>query len=258
MTVTALGTIEQHLSTFKSIGLKELDQVALLDRMDTKYVFTVEQLPDFLDQLKDKYFILEINDSRMFQYESLYFDTDSFALYNQHLCGQMNRYKVRFRKYVESDLSFFEIKFKNNKGRTVKSRVRQYGDNTIQGDALQLLNEKSSLSSTDLKAIMWVNYIRVTLVSIDFKERLTLDLDLTFKNNTTEKNISDLVIAEVKQSKAGRSEFIRVMKRAHIRTGAISKYCYGVMSLFNTVKINNFKEQLIHLNKILHASPAGH
>jgi len=258
MTGTSLEIIKQHLGSFKSVGLKELDRVALLDRMDTKFAFTVEQLPTFLDQLKDKYFVLEINNSRMFQYESLYFDTDSFALFYQHLCGRMNRYKVRFRKYVESDLSFFEIKFKNNKGRTVKSRVRQYGENSIQGDALLLLNEKSTLSSSDLKAIMWVNYIRVTLVSSDFKERLTLDLDLTFKNDTDEKNITQLVIAEVKQSKAGRSEFIRVMKRAHIRTGAISKYCYGVMSLFKSVKINNFKEQLIHLNKLLHASPAGH
>ncbi|HMT29838.1 MAG TPA: hypothetical protein PKD91_11210 [Bacteroidia bacterium] len=128
----------------------------------------------------------------------------------------------------------------------------------LKADSLAFLKERSTLDSNSLHAKMWVNYIRITLVSADYKERLTLDLDLTFKNDLVEKNIDNLVIAEVKQSKAGHSEFIKLMKQYHIRTGAISKYCFGVMSLFKNVRINNFKEQLLHLNKILHASPAGH
>lgn len=250
--------IANLLRDFKAVSLPELERVALLDRMDTKYVFTREQLPGFLAMLKDRYLILDINDKRMFRYESLYFDTDDFVLYNHHYCGRLNRYKVRFRKYVESDLSYFEIKFKNNKGRTIKSRILHQPDDAIQGKALDLLQEKTPLESTGLKAKLWVNYTRITLVSNDFKERLTIDLDLDFRSGNEIKSVNDLVIAEVKQSKTGQSVFSTIMKTHHIRKGSISKYCFGVASLFNNIRVNNFKSQLLYLNRILYASPAGH
>ncbi|MBL0342143.1 MAG: VTC domain-containing protein [Bacteroidetes bacterium] len=146
--VSEVESIPQYLKAFKPIGLVELDKVALLDRMDTKYVFTIEQLPMFLDRLKDTYCVLEINNNSMFHYESLYFDTDAFYLFNQHFVG-LNRYKVRFRKYVESNQSFFEIKFKNNKSRTVKTRIRQLLSQEIEGDALNLLETKSPYHKVD-------------------------------------------------------------------------------------------------------------
>ncbi len=247
---------QEDLGAFVPVGLTDLEQVSLLDRMDTKYVFTRSQLQGFLDMVKDHYFVLEIDGNRMFRYESLYFDTADFELYNHHFCGKLNRYKVRFRKYVESDLSYFEIKHKNNKGRTIKSRMPLSGDFNIEGKTRDFLSEKSPLRPDDLKARIWVNYIRITLVSRDYKERLTLDLDLTFKSGTESKSIDNLVIAEVKQGKAGQSVFTRVMKDHHIRKGSISKYCFGVASMFNDIRINNFKSQLLYLNRILYASPA--
>ena len=253
-----MDPIESQLQLFQSVSLPELEKVALLDRMDTKYVFTREQLPEFLKVLKNHYFILEIDEKRMFRYESLYFDTDDFSLYNHHYCGRLNRYKVRFRKYVESDLSYFEIKFKNNKGRTIKSRIKHTTSDAIHGQALDLLHEKTPLEAHGLKAKMWVNYTRITLVSNDFKERLTLDLDLAFKNEDEVKTVDELIIAEVKQSKSGQSVFSKLMKKQHIRRGSISKYCFGVASLFNNIRVNNFKSQILYLNRILYASPAGH
>lgn len=252
-----MNELEKYLNLFQSVTLKELDKVSLLDRMDTKYVFTREQLPDFLEHLSNSYYILEIGEKRMFHYESLYFDTGNFTLYNMHYCGRMNRYKVRFRRYVESNLSFFEIKFKNNKGRTIKSRVQHQTGNEIHGTALDLLKTKSPLADSGLEPKIWVNYVRITLVSKEFKERLTLDLDLTFKNEGEQKTMSALVIAEVKQSKAGQSEFSRLMKKNHIRQGSISKYCFGIASLFDHVRINNFKEQIKNINRTIYATAPG-
>ncbi len=252
-----MDPIELHLQQFLPVSLPELEKVALLDRMDTKYVFTRTQLPHFLATLKDHYFILDISDRRMFQYESLYFDTEDFILYNHHYCGHLNRYKVRFRKYVESNLSYFEIKFKNNKGRTIKSRILQQATDDIQGQALELLKEKTPLAGQVLEAKLWVNYKRITLVSMDFKERLTLDLDLVFKNGANVETLQELIIAEVKQSKAGKSVFSRLMKSEHIRRGSISKYCFGVASIFRNIRVNNFKPQIHYLNRILYAAPSG-
>ncbi|CAN5432537.1 polyphosphate polymerase domain-containing protein [soil metagenome] len=248
-----MENIDQHLRNFITVNLLDLEKAALLDRIDTKYVFNHTQLPSFLEQLKDHYFVLEIDDKRMFHYESLYFDTDDLALYNLHYCGRLNRYKIRFRRYVESNLSFFEIKFKNNKGRTIKSRISQSPDDIIKGDALSLLSEKTPFTQKHLKATIWVNYIRITLVSKDFSERLTLDLDLTFKNSSKEKQIENLVIAELKQGKLGYSFFGNLMKVNRIKQGSLSKYCYGITNLYKEVRSNNFKEQIALLNKILHA-----
>ena len=246
----------QQLEHYRPVSLSDMDRVALLDRMDTKYVFRTDQLPEFLEVLNDSYYVLEIDNKRMFRYESLYFDTDNFLLYNHHYCGRLNRYKVRFRKYVESDLSFFEIKFKNNKGRTIKSRVVHEPDDCIRGKASDLLVEKTPFHPEGLHAKFWVNYSRITLVSRDFKERLTLDLGLEFRNGESRYSVGDLVIAEVKQGRSCKSVFSTLMKKHHIREGAISKYCYGVTSLFQSIRINNFKEQLHYLNRILYAAPA--
>jgi hypothetical protein len=65
-----MSTISDALQEFESVSLKELDQVALQDRMDTKYVFTRTQLLEFLKTLKLHYNILEIEGNRMFNYES--------------------------------------------------------------------------------------------------------------------------------------------------------------------------------------------
>lgn len=240
------------LNDFSPITLKEMDSVKLMDRTDTKFVFKKDQLSEYLEQLKNDYKILDVNGNRISRYESLYFDTKGFELYHSHQRGKLNRYKIRFRKYIESELNFFEVKFKNNKGRTIKDRVKQKEiDGFIKDAAEELLLLKTPLKTNSLEAKIWVNYSRITLVNKNSPERVTIDVDLTFKNNEQSKTINNLVIAEVKQEKVLSSAFIRVMKKHHIREGSISKYCYGVITLFDNIKHNNFKPNLILLKKTL-------
>ena len=111
------------LNDFQGVSLKELDKVKLLDRQDTKFVFNQVQLPLILERIKPLYRILEINNDRIFTYDTTYFDTDDFLFYNQHHNENRKRFKVRFRKYSSNNKSFFEIKIKNNKNRTLKKRL---------------------------------------------------------------------------------------------------------------------------------------
>ena len=234
-----------------------MDSVQLMDRTDTKYVFTLSQLPDFLDQLRNDYKVLDVTGNRISRYESLYFDTKEFALYHSHHRGKPSRFKIRFRKYVESELHFFEVKFKNNKGRTIKDRVKQNKiEGCIKDNAETLLITKTPLKSDNLEAKLWVNYSRSTFVNKNSPERVTIDIDLTFVNDEQTKTIGNLVIAEVKQDQALTSAFIRLMKKHHVREGSISKYCYGVISLFEKIKHNNFKPNLISIKKILYGTTA--
>jgi hypothetical protein len=247
-----LKILHSILADFDPITLKEMDSVKLMDRTDTKYIFTFQQLPLFLEQLKNDYRILDVEGNRISRYESLYFDTENFDLYHTHHRGIPSRFKIRCRKYVESNLHFFEVKFKNNKGRTIKDRVKQKKiDGTITDNAEILLNDKTPLKSSNLEAKIWVNYSRITFVNKYSPERVTVDIDLTFVNKEQSKTIDNLVIAEVKQDKALVSAFIKLMKKYHVREGSISKYCYGVISLFNTIKHNNFKPNLILIKKTL-------
>src|SRR6185369_14319183 len=120
-----MENIKKLLNTFEPITLSEMSDKMLMSRVDTKYVFPQSELPLFLEQIKDDYRVLDVNNVRMSRYESLYFDTENLDLFHKHHRGRSNRHKIRYRKYVESDLNFFEIKFKNNKGRTIKNRVKQ-------------------------------------------------------------------------------------------------------------------------------------
>jgi hypothetical protein len=250
-----MNEVADMLNLFESISLSEMDGVKLMNRTDKKFVFRFGRLDSLLEMLQAHYRILEVEGVRMSRYESLYFDTESYMLYHQHHCGKANRYKVRCRKYVESNLNFFEVKFKNNKGRTIKDRVKQKQiTGTIIDKAELLLNQKTSLQSQTLQPKLWVNYTRITLVSKTQPERVTIDLNLTFKDHTTEKTLPYLVIAEVKQDKAEPSPFIQTMRQLRIREGSISKYCFGVISLNEHIKHNNFKLQIRHLNNIGHGS----
>lgn len=232
-----------------------MDSVKLMDRTDTKFVFSSAELPSILSQLPADYKVLEINNARISKYESLYFDTPSFDLYHKHQSGKLNRYKIRFRRYVESNLNFFEVKFKNNKGRTIKNRIKQEEIfRTIQNQAQELLNDKTDLLSENLEPKIWVNYSRITLVNKMTPERVTIDLNLHYKKNEVVKYIENLIIAEVKQDGISASPFMKLMKKHHIRQGSISKYCFGIITFFEKIKQNNFKPKLLTIKKITHVA----
>jgi VTC domain len=231
-----------------------------MERVDTKYVFEAKHLPGFLNQLTNSYRLLDIEGNRLFNYESLYYDTPSFDLYNRHHQGKMNRFKIRFRKYVESNLSFFEVKYKNNKGRTIKRRIRQDQiAKEINGDAELFLQKHSSINGSDVEAKMFVNYKRLTLVNHNLTERVTVDLDLNYLDlNEKEANFNNLAIIEIKQDKAHHSKAALLLKKLHIREGSISKYCLGAATLFLEVRKNNFKFKINQLNKIQHGIASGY
>ena len=98
---------------------------------------------------------------------------------------------------------------------------------------------------------MWVNYSRLTLVSKQNPERLTIDLELTFKNNSKEIQYAEIAIAEIKQERIGASPILDILKKHQLKSGSISKYCFGIISLFEDIKQNNFKKHLRRISKTL-------
>jgi hypothetical protein len=249
-----LSKISEITNDFEPITLTEMDGVKLMDRMDVKYLIPVNILPEILSDAKHHYKLLEVDNQRLCPYQTLYYDTQDLSLYHLHQVGKQNRYKVRSRNYVSSDLQFFEVKFKNNRGRTIKKRIRTNGINepNLGSKSSDFLSKTSNLSPENLQGIMWVNYTRLTLVSKNTPERLTIDLELTFKNDTKEIQYAQIAIAEIKQEKIGASPIIDILKKHQLKSGSISKYCFGIISLFEGIKQNNFKKHLRRITKTLH------
>ena len=118
-----LSKINEEASLFEKITLGEMDSVKLMDRMDVKYLIPLHLLPYIMHEAIEYYKLLEINNERLCSYETLYYDTEDYQLYHSHQSGRLNRYKVRFRNYVGSNLSFFEIKRFTNKGTLTMSTM---------------------------------------------------------------------------------------------------------------------------------------
>ena len=233
------------IDSFEPILLSELGHTNLLNRVDSKYVFKQDQLPNFLGWLSGNYRVLEVNNHRSISYNSVYFDTPNFTLYHEHHCGKKNRLKIRFRNYVENDLTFFEIKFKTNRGRTLKSRMSYPGiENAIQGQAKHFLESQTNLLATNLRAVLSVHYKRITLVHRKLNERITFDTDIRFENEFGSLMVPHLTLAEVKQERSERSLFTSLMKSNDIHEGFISKYCFGLAGLVPKLRKNNFKKMI--------------
>ncbi len=253
--------IEEQTLRFSAISLDEMEGVKLMNRTDTKFLLPQRQISSLLDQLREDYRILEVAGLRLCGYETLYFDTPDLRCYHDHQSGRLNRYKIRQRRYVQSDLLFTEVKHKTNKGRTVKERIQNREVQSLQirptlsqrldAESREFVSRRTNCAPHDLQPVLWVGYHRITLVGRFSPERITLDLDLAFGNGGGRRDYGNLAIAEVKQDARQSSAFLALMKRQGVRSGSISKYCLGMISLDGGIKHNRFKSQLRNLQKIV-------
>ena len=240
------------IRAFTPIHLEQMDRVKLMNRVDTKFAFDREILSEILTELVENYTILEINSVRTPSYQSQYFDDQNLTFYKDHHNGRTNRFKVRIRKYVESNLLFLEIKHKF-KGRTIKKRIEVDDFKVNLSSEMNAFISDNKAAKSALMPILENAFHRITLVNKTKNERLTLDFDLSFKRENTTKEFKNLVIAELKQEKIDRtSPFFVAMKNRIIRPYRLSKYCLGAMALYEKekIKINRFKRKYIYLQKI--------
>lgn len=244
------------IQRFDPISLVEMDSVKLMNRVDTKFLLNIHQLPMLLQRAAEHYRVVEIDGNRILPYSSIYFDTDDTIMYNMHHNGKLNRYKIRMRIYVQSGLSFLEIKRKNNKGRTSKKRIEIASDNfkmmTFEANDKLFIHKRLPYSPESLIPQLQNYFQRITLVDKCKTERVTLDLGLVFKNlnNQAMKAMDDLVIVEMKQDGACKSFFREYLDELNVLPGSMSKYCLGMVLVNPAVKYNSFKKKLRRINKI--------
>ena len=231
-----------------------MDKVRLMDRIDTKFIFSSELLPGILEKSSADYKILEEKAGSVFTYSNLYFDTPELDMYTVHHNRHLNRYKVRFREYVDSGIVFLEVKFKNNKRRTIKTRIeRPAFEDTLIGESADFINKLVPYKAKNLIPGSRNRFNRITLVHKTVKERITIDTGLQFTGNGKENKLPFLAIAEVKHSRvSSRSDFINLLLGHRIFPQGLSKYLLGVVLTYPGIKYNRYKSKLLTLKQMSH------
>jgi len=242
------------ISDFFPITLDEMDDVKLMSRTDTKFAFNAHKLPLLLKKLIPFYSVLTIDGKLIHEYKSLYYDTDDRKFYIDHHNQRVNRNKIRFREYVGSGLTFLEIKLKNNKKRTIKKRMKVDAITRELSEEHKKYIKKIIGKKLEVNAKQWIIFSRITLVHKAQKERLTIDINLTFEDEKVSGDLKQIVIAEVKQEKMSRSsDFMKIAKEMYILPIRLSKYCMSTLHLNPDIKQNRFKEKLLFINKLKQA-----
>ena len=242
------------VASMQPITLDEMKEVKLMNRIDTKYLITSAQLLAILHGIHERYFAQEVEGNRLSPYNTVYYDTPDLAMYIIHHDKHLVRDKVRVRTYVDSQLTFCEIKHKNNKGRTSKKRimVEPQPDVTKDPEVAMFLSERLPYPVESLSPSLETVFDRFTLVNFEKTERLTIDCNLTFNNRVTgtSDSMDDLVVMELKQEGRAHSLLKEVLFDLRIKPFKISKYCIGTCLTRPEVKQNRFKKKIRRINKL--------
>lgn len=240
-----------NLLNFDKTTLAEMNSVSLMKRVDTKFILKESQLLEVLSKLYDDYKILQIDQDRLMKYSTLYFDSENKKCFKDHHNGKLNRYKIRMRKYLVSDICFLEIKKKNNLGITNKIRrqIKDFETNLTTESKEFITN--SNINNLLLEPSLYNNFSRMTFVNKSEAERLTIDVDLSFSFGAKEKKFDKLVVIEIKQEgKRLNTTINRVLKSMSILPTNFSKYCIGISNTLDNIKSNRFKEINLKINKL--------
>lgn len=263
-----------------TIDLDRIAAVRLMNRVDTKFLADERQCMRLLEEAADRYYVQAIGTVRACRYSTLYYDTPQWEMYHLHHNRRLTRQKVRTRTYVETGVSFLEVKNKSNKGRTRKLRMRIGGGifatAPSDAEAAAFLRQKSSYAPDTLTPSLATRFVRVTLVNRAMTERLTIDFDLHFTNvragageaergaaaasggadaerhrdaNGTA-SLGGLAIIELKQDTTAPSPMKEILARLRIKPFKISKYCIGEALTNPHVKRNRFKAKLRAIDKM--------
>jgi hypothetical protein len=248
------ASLKVLLSRFESHGLGDIDKASLMNRVDTKYLLPISDLEPLLPVLASSYSVLEIGNSRLFAYQSTYYDTSGLEFYRMHHNGKRNRFKIRLRRYLDCGNQYVEVKHKTNKSVTHKDRVLFDSGLGNRKRINELVSIPFGASRPPLFKSLVCSYERIALADEKNGERLTLDFNLSFKDpkHSRSEQSHQVLVAEVKrENQKGPSVFSDLMDIFRQKPVSFSKYCIGCALVHsNRIKTNRFKPTLMALARM--------
>jgi len=247
--------IASWLNQLEPISLDEMSGIKLMNRTDTKFVTSKAKLAAMLELAQGKYFAQQIDGSRIANYRTVYWDTPWHRFFLEHHNGRAPRQKIRVRTYLDSDLTFLEVKTKNNHGRTKKKRITVPDHDRqllVEAGGNDFISKLTGATFDDIIQTVQNRFQRITLVNYGKTERLTIDFNVSFHNyeTNTDAGTGDLVIIELKRDGNVFSPILDILRQVRIKPSGFSKYCIGSVMTNRELKTNLFKPKLVRISKL--------
>jgi VTC domain-containing protein len=233
------STVGGALSTLRPIDLEELIQrAALQERMDRKYLLPLSEVECVLAAVEANTRVLDINGTRLFGYESVYFDTPDLTSFRLTAYRRARRFKIRTRTYVDSDSCWLEVKTRGRRGTTVKNRLeyewahrsslapgRDFVDSILSGIPIPGCYDML------FEPTMTTRYRRSTLYLPSTQSRVTVDSELEWEVSSGHGfSLPEMAILETKTGSTASRVDRLLWARGH-RPLRLSKYATGLAAL---------------------------
>lgn len=248
--------IRQIVGEMPPITLDEMKSIRLMKRMDQKYVTNIPTLINLLQLAKRDYRVQVVEGERLCGYATTYFDfpDSTHSMFREHETGRKPRRKVRVRTYLESNITFLEVKRKDNHGKTSKTRISVPSLEAVtrQGVGADFVEQACGLRLDELKPAVGNRFKRITLVNSAMTERLTIDFGLHFHSYTTgeDAEMDNVVVVELKRDGRVPSPILPMLRQLRIHPAGFSKYCIGASVTGSQQRINRFKKRLVKVRKV--------
>ena len=245
----AVSYVERFAGGLPTIGVEQVTgELSLQARVDRKYVVPLETLGALVQVARADLKVLEIDGLRCFRYETMYFDTPDLITYRAHAQGRRLRYKVRVRRYLDSELSMLEVKLKGARGETLKYRLpyhhlgREPLPPVAQAFMAATIGKAYGIAVPEmLTPTVTTTTNRITLASAGASARLTVDMDVECVTASGGVGLrDDHVVIETKAA-GGDGRLDRALRRLGARPVSLSKYCLGVSVLRGDVVGNQWR-----------------
>ena len=241
------------IDAFEPLSALEVKKVKFSDKEEMTYTFNNSFLPQLIESTKGDYSIITNGGKKYSSYKLLYFDTPKNRFYLDAHNGKRNRFVVRYRQCIDSNITYFEVKYMNKKGRKKKKKIKVDEIKTILGDEeLDLLKKvMRKKKARKLKPRITCEFKRFILINRQNNHKVIVDSNMKFTNNNSDTHYSDIALAKIIQERYDRnSKFVAALRESGIRQGQIGNYALG-MSIFGNQKSNLYKEKENRINKLI-------
>lgn len=225
------------LDELQPIALQDVvDDASLQRRVDSKHIAPVAKLDSLLAAIAPTHRVLEVAETRIQAYDSIYFDCPRLTAYRAHLQGRRRRFKIRTRRYEATGYCTLEVKFKGGRGLTIKERlpIPAADHGGLSERDLAFVDESlerayGAPAPRPLAATLRTRFDRITLVNPAAQERITIDQRVRYGDLTRDRFAlsPEYVLIETK-SLTGRGPAELALRELGSRPRRVSKYCVGV------------------------------
>ncbi len=231
------------IDALPTIELADLNAAASLQtRVDRKYLVRPDLVGSLVSDFAGSASALMVANTRVFDYESVYFDSAEFRLYRAAATGRRRRFKVRTRSQANND-PMLEVKAKDGRGRTVKFRAPHLAAAMTElGPAAGgFVDEVVGTNNTtaDLHPVLTTRYERSTLFHADSKSRMTIDQNVRCTATDNATATFRAIVVETKSDGAA-SPFDRWLWGHGLRPVRLSKFSTALAALTTSLPSNRW------------------